>query len=72
MQNYHHIRVSSFIGLAYEGISSFSHHKQNNALHKAVNTMDNKANIRNSKLMKIRKFDVNIWCLQCRDTREIN
>ena len=37
--------VSSFTGLAYEGISSFLHHKCNNALHKAVNAMNNKANI---------------------------
>ena len=37
--------VSSFIGLAYEGISSFLQHKRNNALHKAVNAMNNKANI---------------------------
>ena len=37
--------VSSFIGLEYEGISSFLQHKCNNALHKAVNTMNNKANI---------------------------
>ena len=37
--------VSCFIGLAYEGISSFLHHKQNNALHKAVQAMDDKANI---------------------------
>ena len=28
--------VSSFIGLAYEGISNFLHHKCNKALHKAV------------------------------------
>ena len=28
--------VSSFIGLAYEGISSFLQNKRNNALHKAV------------------------------------
>ena len=28
--------VSSFIELTYEGISSFLHHKQNKALHKAV------------------------------------
>ena len=28
--------VSSFIGLAYEGISSFLHNKRNKALHKAV------------------------------------
>ena len=27
--------VSSFRGLAYESISSFLHHKQNKALHKA-------------------------------------
>ena len=37
--------VSSSIGLVYEGISSFLHHRQNKALHKAVNAMDNKANI---------------------------
>ena len=28
--------VSSFIGLAYEGISSFLYHKRNKALHMAV------------------------------------
>ena len=44
--------VSCFIGLAYEGISSFLHHKQNNALHKAVQAMDDKANIQYNKLMK--------------------
>ena len=37
--------ASSFIGLAYEGISSFLQHKHNNALHKAVNALNNKANI---------------------------
>ena len=45
--------VSSFIGLAYEGISSFLHHRQNKALHKAVNAMDNKANIQHNKLMQL-------------------
>ena len=34
--------VFSFIGLAYEGISSFLHHKCNKALHKAVKAMDSK------------------------------
>ena len=43
----------SFIGLAYEGISSFLHHRQNKALHKAVNAMDNKANIQCIKLMQL-------------------
>ena len=45
--------VSSFIGLAYEGIYSFLQHKLNNALHKAVNGMNNKANIQCNKLMKL-------------------
>ena len=45
--------VSSFIGLAYEGISSFLQHKRNNALHKAVTAMNNKANIEHNKLMKL-------------------
>ena len=42
-----------FIGLAYEGISSFLQHKQNNALLKAVNDMNNKANTQHNKLMKL-------------------
>ena len=45
--------VSSFIGLAYEGISSFLQHKCNNALHRAVNAMNNEANIQQNKLMKL-------------------
>ena len=45
--------VSSFIGLAYEGISSFLHHKRNKALHKAVKVMDSKANIQCNKLMQL-------------------
>ena len=45
--------VSSFVGLAYEGISSFLYHKQNKALHKAVKAMDNKATIQHNKLMQL-------------------
>ena len=45
--------VSSFIGLPYEGISSFLQHKQNSALHRAVNAMNNKANIPCNKLLKL-------------------
>ena len=47
------ILVSSFIGLAYEGIPSFRQHKQNNVLHKAVIAMNDKANIQHIKLMKL-------------------
>ena len=39
--------ASSVIGLAYEGISSFFHHKRHKALHKAVAVMDKKTNIHN-------------------------
>ena len=45
--------VSSFIGLAYECVSSFLHHICNRALHKAINAMDNKANIQCNKLMQL-------------------
>ena len=45
--------VTSFIGLAYEGISSFLHYKWNKALHKAVNAMDSKASIQHNKLMQL-------------------
>ena len=45
--------VSSFIGLAYEGISSFLHHKWNKALHKAVRAMDRKTTIQCNKLMQL-------------------
>ena len=45
--------VSSFIALAYEGISSFLHHKQNKVLHKAVRAMDSKTTIQCNKLMQL-------------------
>ena len=45
--------VSSFIGLAYEGISSFLQNKRNYALHKAVNAMNYEANIQCNKLIKL-------------------
>ena len=59
--------VSSFIGLAYEGISSFLHHKLNKALHKAVRAMDSKTTTQHNKFNAIRKSNVDVWCLQCRD-----
>ena len=46
--------VSSFLGLAYGGISTFLHSRQNKALHKAVDTMDSKANIQHNKLMQLK------------------
>ena len=37
--------ASSIIGLAYEGISSFLHHKRQKALHKAVAIVNKKTNV---------------------------
>ena len=37
--------ASKVIGLAYEGISSFLHHKRHKALHKAVAVMDKRSNV---------------------------
>ena len=45
--------VSSFIGLAYKGISCFLHHKQNRALHTAVKAMDSKTTIECNKLIQL-------------------
>ena len=38
------------IGLAYEGISSFHHHKRHKALHKAVAVMDKKTNMQCNRI----------------------
>ena len=45
--------VSSFIGLRYEGISSFLHHKSNKALHKAVKVKDSKSTNQCNKLLQL-------------------
>ena len=42
--------ASSIIGLAYEGISSFLHHKRHKALHKAVAVMGKKTNIQCNRI----------------------
>ena len=42
--------ASSIIGLAYEGISNFLHHKRHKALHKAVAVMDKKTNIKCNRI----------------------
>ena len=42
--------ASKVIGLAYEGISSFLHHKRHKALHKAVSVMDKKTNMQHNRI----------------------
>ena len=45
--------TSSVIGLAYEGISSFPHHKRHKALHNAVAVMDKKTNIQCNRIQHL-------------------
>ena len=45
--------VSGFIGLAYEGITSFLHNRSNKALHKAVKAMDSKTTNQHNKLIQL-------------------
>ena len=42
--------TSGIIGLAYEGISSFLHHKRHKALHKAVKAIENRSDIQANKI----------------------
>ena len=52
--------VSGFIGLAYEGISSFLQRKCEDALQKAVLAMNNEADIQHNKLLKLDNHHVDV------------
>ena len=43
--------IKGFIGLAYEGISSFLYNRRHKVLHKAVKAMESKTNIQQNKLI---------------------
>ena len=45
--------ITGFIGLAYEGTSSFLHYKRQKALHKAVHAMENKVDIQHNKIFHL-------------------
>ena len=45
--------ISGFIGLAYEGIFSFLHHKRQKALHKAVHAIENKVDLQCNKIFHL-------------------
>ena len=45
--------VTSFIGLAYEGISSHLHNKRQKALHKAFMAMEDKVNLQCNKIFHL-------------------
>ena len=62
--------VSSFIGLAYEGILSFVHNKRNKDLHKAVKAMDSKTTIQCNKLIQLESSMLLYGICKFRDTRK--
>ena len=45
--------ITGFIGLAYEGISSFLHYKRQKALHKAIQVMENKVDLQHNKIFHL-------------------
>ena len=45
--------ISGVIGLAYEGISGFLHHKRQKALHKAIKVIERKADIQSNKIFNL-------------------
>ena len=45
--------ITGFIGLAFEGISSFLHHKRHKALHKTVKAMSISTDMQRNKLMHL-------------------
>ena len=45
--------ILGFIGLAFEGISSYQHHKRHKALHKAVKAMSISTDTQRNKLMHL-------------------
>ena len=57
--------ISGFIGLAFEGISSFLHHKRHKALHKVVKAMSILRDMQRNKLMHLENSSSHVWNLQC-------
>ena len=45
--------ITGFIGLAYEGISSFLHHKRQKALHKPVHAIKNNIDLKHNKMFHL-------------------
>ena len=45
--------ISGFIGLAFEGISSFFQHKQENALQQGMHTMNKRVNIEQNRVFHL-------------------
>ena len=64
--------ITGFIGLAYEGISSFLHHRRQKALQKAVNVMKDKVDIQHNKIFHLEDSMVMYGYIQFRYIRRSN
>ena len=53
--------ASKVIGLAFEGISSFLHHKRHKALEEAVNILNSKAEIDHNRVYHFGRHYDNVW-----------
>ena len=52
--------ITGFIGLAYEGTSSFLHYRRQKALHEAVQVMENKIDLQYNSL-SFGRFHGHVW-----------
>ena len=52
--------ITGFIGLAFEGISSFLHHKRHKALHKVVKAMSISMDVQRNELMYLENTFSNV------------
>ena len=58
--------ASKVIGLAFEGISSFLHHKRHKALQKTVNVINSKTEIDHNRIYHLEGTMDNVWQVQLR------
>ena len=52
--------ASKIIGLAFEGISSFLHHKRQKALHKAVRVINKRKDMEHNRVYHLEDYD-HVW-----------
>ena len=50
--------ITSFIGIAYEGISSYLHKRRQKALHKTFVAMENKVHLQCNKIITFRRYNL--------------
>ena len=55
--------ISGFIGLAFEGISSYLQHKQQKALQQAMHTKNKRINIEQNRVFSFGRLYDNVWCV---------